>query len=94
MEDWMRGRKAKHTAYLTKEINKSHDQRSGHMSINKRSETDPRTIKERMIGNRSKKEQSETDQRKNNRKPIKERTIGNQLEYHHDHYLTIRGKDN
>ena len=38
------GRKAKRTAYLTKGINKSHDQRSGHMSITKRSETDRKPI--------------------------------------------------
>ena len=49
------GRKAKRTAYLTKGINKSHDQRSGHVNVNKRSETDLRTIK--------KKERSETDLR-------------------------------
>ena len=59
------GRKAKRTAYLTKEINKSHDKRSGHMSINKRSETDPKRSKEEAIGN-----QSKNDQRKSNRKPI------------------------
>ena len=73
----MRGRKAKRTAYLTKEINKSHDKQSSHMSVNKRSETDLkrskkeqsetdlRTIKERVIGNRSK-----NNQRKNDQKPI------------------------
>ena len=50
------GRKAKHTAYLTKRINKSPDQQLSHMNINKRSETDLRTIIEQLIGNRSKTE--------------------------------------
>ena len=48
---WNGERKAKHTAYLTKGINKSHDQRSSHMSINKQSETDQTTTTERTIGN-------------------------------------------
>ena len=43
--------KQKRTTYLTKGINESHDLRSNHMIINKRSETDLRTIKERPIGN-------------------------------------------
>ena len=34
-EGMMRGRKAKCTAYLTKEINESHDKRSSHERINK-----------------------------------------------------------
>ena len=59
------GRKAKRTAYLTKRTNKSPDEQSNHMTINKRSETDLRTIKERSIENRSK-----INQGKTNRKPI------------------------
>ena len=39
-EEWNEGRKAKRTAYLTKEINRSHDKRLNHMIINKQSETD------------------------------------------------------
>ena len=65
-EDLDGGRKAKRTAYLTKRINKSPDQQSGHMNIKQRSETDlePMIIK-RLIGNRSKNDHRTTD-----RKPI------------------------
>ena len=63
--NWMGGGKAKCTAYLTKGINESHDEGSNHVIINKRLETDQRTIIERTIGN-----QSKTDHRKNDRKPI------------------------
>ena len=72
----MRERKAKRTAYLTKETNRSHDKRSSHMSINKRSETDLRTIKERTIGNRSK-ERSKKEQLETDLRTIRKRTIGN-----------------
>ena len=44
-------RKVKRTAYLTKEINRSHDKQSNHMTINKRSETDQGAIIEKGIGN-------------------------------------------
>ena len=49
--DWMWGRKAKRTAYLTKGINKSHDLRSNHLTINK------------MIGNRFKNDQGKDDRK-------------------------------
>ena len=68
--------KAKRTRYLTKRIDKSHDERSDHMIINKRSKTDLRTIMEQLIRNRSKNNHRTTD-----RKPIMgtiiERLIGN-----------------
>ena len=66
-ENGMGGRKAKCTAYLTKRINRSHDKQSNHLTINKRSETNQRTIIECMIGNRLKNNYRMYDQ-----KPIKE----------------------
>ena len=86
------GRKAKNTAYLTKGINRSHDERSNHMiiegTIENRSKNDRKPIKERSetdqrtIGNRSK-----NNHRKNNQKPIKgmntERAIRNRSENDH-----------
>ena len=60
-EKWNGGRKAKHTAYLTKEINKSHDKQSSHMLINKQLETDQRTIIEQTIGNQSKNNHRKND---------------------------------
>ena len=60
-----RKRKAKRNIYLTKGINESPDKQSNHMTINKQSETDLRTITERSIGN-----QSKNDQKKINRKPM------------------------
>ena len=64
-EGFDEGKKSKMHCLFNQETNKSHDQRSSHMSVNKRSETDLRTIKERTIGNRFK-----NDQRKVDWKPI------------------------
>ena len=59
------GRKAKRTAYLTKKINKSHDQRSNHMTVKQTIGNRSKKIMERLIENRSKNDHGTTD-----RKPI------------------------
>ena len=70
------GRKAKRTAYLTKEDNRSPDKRLNHMTTNQQLETNQIMIIERTIGNRLNLErpirnQPKNDHRKIDWKPIK-----------------------